>query len=231
MNAPPGAPKVREKVKDLIVSALDERYISHSCQDAVETGNHYQSVTLGDERTSGFRTFRAELLDQIPFAGRKVLDLGSNLGELSRLARERGATLVDGHEYDPYFVEMANLINAHNGTTRVSFHRSDITQRSLYGEHYDITLAFAVFIYVRGVMDRIAEITDELLVLETHRLDGNLESLYLETVLPYFPHHRVLGRTEWGTRMDAGVERAVVAFAKDPARLPAPPRAGVATGG
>jgi SAM-dependent methyltransferase len=222
VNAPPDAPTLREKVKELIVGALDERYMSHSCQDAIETGNHYQSVTLGDERTSGFRTFRSDLLDQIPLEGRRVLDLGSNLGELSRLARARGAALVDGHEYDPYFVEIANLINAYNGTTRVSFHRSDITRPSLYTERYDVTFAFAVFIYIRDVIDRIAAMTDELLVLETHRLDDNFESLYLETVLPHFPHHRVLGRTEWGTTMDGDIERAVVVFAKDEAMLPAP---------
>jgi 2-polyprenyl-3-methyl-5-hydroxy-6-metoxy-1,4-benzoquinol methylase len=221
LSAPADAPSVRGALRELIVSALEAPYMSHSCLDEVETGNHYQSVLLGEERTSGFRTPREELLSAIPFAGRTVVDLGSNLGELSRFARAQGATLVDGHEYDPYFVELAQLINAYNGTTRVSFHRSDITRPSLYTETYDITLAFSVFIYVRDVMEQIAATTRELLVLETHRIDANFESLYLRTILPHFPHYRVLGRTEWLTTTDEDVDRAVVAFAKRAEDLPA----------
>ena len=91
----------------------------------VKTGfqrtNHYQSVTLGNTTTLGFRTARGELLDSIDFEGKAVLDLGANLGELSRAARERGASLVDGFEYDPFFVEIAQAVAAHNGATSSLF--------------------------------------------------------------------------------------------------------------
>ena len=195
--------------------------MAESCKDGIQTGNHYQSLALGETRTTGFRTDRREFLDRIDFEGKKVLDLGSNLGEISRAARTRGAYLVDGFEYDPFFVETAQLVNAYNNVTRVSFYERDITDPSSYTERYDIVLALSVFVYIESVLDRIADITDQVLVLETHRLDGDLESTYLEPVLRYFPYYRILGETEWGTAVDPSVRRAVIAFAKQESSLSA----------
>jgi SAM-dependent methyltransferase len=204
----------------LIHRGLADEYISRSCQDAIETGNHYQSVRLGQEVTEGFRTTRFDILDQIDFRDRSVLDLGSNLGEISRAARERGAALVDGYEYDQYFVDMANLINAYNGTTRVSFFQRDITDRASYSQSYDIVMALAVFIYVQPVLAELATITRLGLILETHRLDDNLESLYLPAIREHFPAYRMLRETEWGVPHEDGpVRRAFLAFARDEASL------------
>lgn len=207
-------PTVAPQLRDLILHGLSEQYISRSCHDSIETGNHYQSVTLGDVETTGFRSHREELLDDIRFDGKSVLDLGSNLGELSRAARRRGAYLVDGIEYDPFFVELANAINAYNGTTRVSFYEGDITDRSTYRESYDIVLAFSVFIYIGQIMDMISLVTRDVLVLETHRLDGNLDATYLKTISPFFPHHRLVGDSEWGLPHGGVDRRAILAFAK-----------------
>jgi 2-polyprenyl-3-methyl-5-hydroxy-6-metoxy-1,4-benzoquinol methylase len=208
-------PTIKPDLKQLILQGLSAQYISESCAGGVETGNHYQSIWLGNEVTSGFRTQRYDLLDRISFEGKSVLDLGCNLGELSRAARDRGAALVDGFEYDPFFVEMASAINAYNGTTRVSFYQRDITDPTIYRDQYDIVLAFSVFIYVGERLQELDAITKELLVLETHRLDDNLESTYLESVSAYFPAFEFLGETEWGTRNEASVRRAVIAFARD----------------
>ena len=210
------AATTRGELREVIMRGLERDYISESCQDAIETGNHYQSVRLGDEQTQGFRSLRIDILDEIAFAGHSVLDLGSNLGELSRAARDRGAVLVDGLEYDSYFVEMANLINAYNGTTRVSFYQRDITDRSVYGEKYDIVLALAVFVYIRPLMEVIAEVAREALILETHRIDDNLESYYMSAVCPYFPAYTKLRETEWGRPHEGeSVRRAFFAFARD----------------
>jgi 2-polyprenyl-3-methyl-5-hydroxy-6-metoxy-1,4-benzoquinol methylase len=208
-------PTIRPDLKQLILQGLSTEYISESCAGGVETGNHYQSVWLGDEVTSGFRTQRYDLLDRISFEGKTVLDLGSNLGELSRAARTRGADLVDGFEYDAFFVEMASAINAYNGTTRVSFYEQDITDPTIYREQYDLVLAFSVFIYVQDCLAEIAAQTRDLLVLETHRLDDNLQSTYIDSVARYFPAYEFLGETEWGTRNEPSVRRAVIAFARD----------------
>jgi len=98
------APTFRPALRTLILDALALPYTSVSGKESIQTGNHYQSVTLGDERTEGFRSDRDVFLDQIDFRGRRVLDLGSNLGEISRAARARGAAAVDGYDSDPFFV-------------------------------------------------------------------------------------------------------------------------------
>jgi hypothetical protein len=207
-------PTIKPALRQLILDGLKKSYTSVSCKDGVETGNRYQSVALGDERTAGFRSGRDVFLDRLDFAGKRVLDLGANLGEISRAARDRGASMVDGFEYDPFFVEIAQTVNAFNGTTRVSFYQRDITDASIYREHYDIVIAFSVFIYLQGVLPNLAEITDGVLLLETHRLSNNLESVYLKPISPLFPHYVILGGSEWGNGSNPSGERAVIAFAK-----------------
>ena len=213
------APTTREALKRLILDSLERRYTSESSKAGIKTGNHYQSIKLDGELTGGFRSDRAALLDRIEFAGKRVLDLGANLGEISRAARERGADVVDGWEYDPYFVEVARLVNAYNGTTRVSFFERDITDARIYHEHYDVVLAFSVFEYLRGIVETLAAITDGAIVLETHRLEGNLESVYLNPIGRFFPHHFILGGSDWGSGKSADGERAVIVFARTHAEL------------
>jgi methyltransferase family protein len=212
-------PTTKPELKSLILEALKQSYTSVSGMDNVETGNRYQAVTLGDERTPGFRSGREAFLDRFDFSGKRVLDLGANLGEISRCARNRGAAMVDAFEYDPFFVEIAQMVNAYNGTSRVSFYQRDITDPSIYGEHYDIVIAFSVFIYIQGVLQHLAEITDGVLLLETHRLSSNLESTYLTPVGRLFPHHVILGASEWGNGSNPDGQRAVIAFAKSDAAL------------
>jgi SAM-dependent methyltransferase len=204
------------ELRNLILRGLGQQYtsVTTTTGEAIEAGNHYQSVSLGDVRTRGFRNDRAEFLDQIDFSGKTVLDLGSNLGELSREARARGASLVDGFEYDSYFIEIAELVNAFNGTTRVSFYQRDIGDPEVYTERYNVVLAFAVMGQgAANAMWRIAEITD-VLVFETHRLEGNFEDHYMLPVSRYFPYHRMLGESDWGISFDHREVRATMVFAK-----------------
>jgi SAM-dependent methyltransferase len=208
-------PDLGPDLRELILGALATPYVSESCCDSVQTGNHYQSVALGAETTDGFRSARTEILDRIDFAGKDVLDLGSNLGELSRAARARGARLVDGYELDPFFVDVANAINAYNRTSRVSFHVRDITDPGTYTDEYDIVLAFSVAHYVYSVLDVLARTARQLLVVETHRLEDNLESQYIRPLEPLFPAHEILGSSEWSVLGEASERRAVIAFARD----------------
>jgi hypothetical protein len=208
---------VRGRVRELILESLAAPYTSRSGTDGTETGNHYQSVALDGEATGGFRTNREAILDRVDFRGRTVLDLGANLGEMSRSARARGARLVQGLEYDPFFVEIAQLVTAYNGIARVSFRQADITDPANYGERYDVVLALSVFHYLREVLDPLAQATD-VLILETHKLDGNLDATYLDPILQRFPFMEVLGETDFGWT-DAGKARCVIAFAKTKAQL------------
>src|SRR5205823_8004349 len=164
---------------------------------------------------AGFRSDRAGFLDQIDFRGRRVLDLGSNLGEISRAVRARGAVQVDGYEYDRFFVELAQAIDAYNGTTRVSVYERDITNPGVYDERYDIVLAFSVFTYIKPVLQRLAEITNVALIVETHKLDGNLDTYYLDPVRRFMPAYALLGESEWGGSFSKDGKRAVVVFARD----------------
>jgi len=211
---------VRSKLKDLISQGLEAQYVSKSCKDSVLTGNHYQSIKLDEEYTSGFRTPRTDLLDQVDVSGIRVLDLGSNLGEISRYARSRGAVLVDGYEYDQHFIDLANMINAYERVSRVSFFRRDITDADVYRDRYDLVLVLSVFTYIEPMLHAIAKVTDCLL-LETHKLDGNLQRDYISPVSDFFPVHYLLGTSEWGTNQDSSVRRSVILFAKDENHLQA----------
>jgi 23S rRNA G2069 N7-methylase RlmK/C1962 C5-methylase RlmI len=124
-------PNIKKELEDLILKFLGASYVSGKSKDGTKTGHNYQSVSLREIQTSGFHTDRREVLDQIDFEGKKVLDLGSNLSEVSRAARLRGAYLVDGFEYDKYFLQTAELINAYNDVTRVSFYQRDISDPSV----------------------------------------------------------------------------------------------------
>lgn len=217
----PAGPNHSDKaaLRALIVQELARDYVSSSCKDGIKTGNHYQSILLDDELTAGFRSSRHDVLDQLEFEGASVLDLGCNLGEMSREARRRGASFVTGIEYDQHFVRVARLINTYQVLNNITIDQGDITNAATYRGRYDIVLAFSVFTYIDTLIDRIAAITDGVLILETHRLEDNLESTYLSAILPHFPYFRVIGHSDWSadTRADAG--RIVIAFAKEPGPL------------
>jgi hypothetical protein len=217
---------IRDQLRELILRALSINYASKSCHEGVLTGNHYQSVNLGEVQTTGFRTDRRWFLDRLDFEGKRVLDLGSNLGEISRAARARGARVVNGFEYDQYFLQIANLLNAYHQTTSVSFYRRNIIEPSVYSEHYDIVLAFSVFVYVESMLSSIAKITDQAFVLETHKLEEDLESTYVEPVLPYFPYYTILGESDYGTPHELSETRAILVFAKRESALAAVLREG-----
>lgn len=214
-----GSRQDKSQLRALITTALELDYVSESCRGGIQTGNHYQSVRLGDTRTAGFRTDREQLLDRIDFRGRTVLDLGSNLGELSRAARERGAARVLGVEYDEFFVAIARAVTLLNDIEEVEFRQGDIADPDVYVEHFDIVLAFSVFQYVGGVIDHVCRVTDELLVVETHKLEENLESHYVGPVARHLRSFDLLGRSDWGSTLREPGERAVIAFASDDAAL------------
>ncbi|NCB77678.1 MAG: class I SAM-dependent methyltransferase [Negativicutes bacterium] len=204
---------VKQKTKKTILDALTKQYTSVSSFDKIETGNKYQTIELGTESLKGFRENREFCLKGIDFKQKKVLDLGSNLGEISRLARSLGAEMVDGFEYDPYFIHIANLINSYNDVTRVSFFQRDITDKAVYQGQYDIVLAFSVFTYVCNNIEQISNITNEMFILETHNIEENWEDLYIKPILSFFPYYCVYATTDWGANIEG--ERMMIAFSKE----------------
>lgn len=210
-----GAPSTKPGLEVFVRECLALEYISTSCKDAIQTGNHYQSVQLDASRTEGFRSDRTQFLDSIDFVGKRVLDLGSNLGEISRDVRARGADIVDGFEYDRFFIEVAQLLNAYHSSTRVSFYQRDITSKETYrGLKYDVVMAFSVWTYVQARLASLSEISD-VLVVETHNLNGNLQRDYVDSLRHFFPCHTILGESDWGRTQDGGGGRSVLVCAKN----------------
>ncbi len=204
-------PTFLDEYKKTIINAMNEPYVARSNHEAIKTGNSYQTIDFGDVEKRGGRTNRINYLYQIDFQGKTVLDLGANTGENSRIVRKLGASLVDGIEYDPLFVEIGRAINAVSGMTRVSLFQGDCTNPGEFeGMHYDIVLALAVWVYLGNTIKDVAAITD-ILVFETHTLDHGME-LYYEPVLKYFPYAVSLGYSD--KPIDPHKSRMFVIFGK-----------------
>lgn len=195
-----------------IIEATKFRYVSTSIQDDIITGNNYQSVNLKKILREGTRTDRNDFLRQVNFERKSVLDIGANTGEMSRSIRLLGADLVDGVEYDSFFVETGRMVNGVSGATRVSLFQGDVTHPGLYKDKkYDIVVALSVYVYIKGVMKELAEMTD-VLVFETHTLDHGLQ-MYLDSVLPHFPVYQHVGYSQMNNVLTRS--RAFLIFAKD----------------
>ena len=85
---------------------------------------------------------------------------------------------------------------------------------NVYKERYDIVLALSVAHYILPILNHLESIIQNLLIIETHRLQANLETDYIEQVTKYFPAYRILGYSDWSVSNDQGGQRAVIAFAR-----------------
>lgn len=209
-------PSFRDRYIEVIIDAMKAHYTSVSSHATIKTGNNYQTVEFEKLLSIGGRSKRDLWFRHVNFKGKRVLDLGANTGELSRLARRRGADLVDGYEYDPFFVETGRMISAATGMTRVSLFQGDVTNRALYtGLHYDVALAFSVWVYINKIIDRLADVTPAVL-LETHTLDHGPE-MYIESMIKHFPYMRHLGYSD--QKQDLTKSRAILMFAQSEEQL------------
>lgn len=209
-------PSFRDRYIDLIIQATRQNYVATSVHKKIKTGNNYQSIDFGGLFRQGARSQRDSLLERIDFNNASVLDLGCNTGEVSRYIRQLGARLVDGYEYDPFFVETGRAMNAALGTTRVSLFQGDVTNRKLYeGMRYDIVVALSVYVYIVSRLADIAKVA-EVLVFETHTLDHGLD-FYLQNLMSYFPFVKHLGYSE--NNKDPRKSRAFLIFATSKRRI------------
>ena len=180
--------------------------------DGYMTGNHYQSIRLGNESINGFRSMREDVFAGIDFTGKSVLDLGSNFGELSRLARRRGAREVAGIEYDPLFVKIAKYINVYDDIEHVNFSVGDITKKEIFSKQHDIVLAFSVYKMLEKNIVDVAKSVDQFLILETHALTPGLLRRYIEKILPHFSYCCIYQGTEVGVSEKPSERRALMLF-------------------
>lgn len=205
--------KLQDGVKEAIVGAFKAR--GRSVTDGgYMTGNHYQSIRLGDEYVYGFRSAREDIFAGIDFKGKSVLDLGCNFGEMSRHASRKGARSVQGYEYDPYFVKLGNYINVYNGIDNVKITQGDITKKYILEKNYDIILAFSVFKMLGNLVEELVNATNEILVVETHSLSHENLGKFIDNLAPKFNQTFVYQASELSIQDKSEEIRAVIIFAK-----------------
>jgi len=136
----------------------------------------YQDIALphglrtGGSDRSG--TARAILPDDL--TGRSVLDLGSKYGYFCFEAAARGAKRVVGVDVDPDSVRKARLLAECLGHD-VHFEQLDV-ERALPSEPFDVVLCLNLLHHMRNplaLLDRLAALTRERLVLEVAALGGH----------------------------------------------------------
>lgn len=196
---------IQADMRDIILRHLKTSAVSVSSHAAKRTGNAYQAIRLGDQVMPGFRSAQRNVFTGVDLRGKSVLDLGSNLGEVARDAARAGAASVLGIEYDKYFVQMARLIAAHDDLSNIGFKRGDLTMPETYSGRYDVVVALSVFTYVKDHVDKLAAMTNELLILETHAVKENWHKHYIKLLSRHFPYialvgvsdHRASSKSEW----------------------------------
>jgi SAM-dependent methyltransferase len=143
------APTLRPQLRELLAEALGERF-----GDAGRTLDPEAPVVHESPAT----TRRLLALDALALGGRRVLDLGTGLGDLARAARREGAELVDAVDVDPETLELARLLAVLQGVDRISWFEGDAGLGSTYADEYDVVLAFGpVLEAMRPILPRVAQ--------------------------------------------------------------------------
>jgi hypothetical protein len=202
------------KILALINEALAEGVVSYSNFNNIVTGNAYQSVLLGDAETSGFRKRDATLFAGVPLKGKRLVDLGCNLGEKTRLAVLAGAAYAEGIEYEDFFVRIGGLINVSSQVVNAVLRQGDVTRAGCVTSDFDVGACFSAFVYVEQNLEEILSHIRNIFILETHALDESWYGNYVQKVEPLLPYWVVLGFTDHGTGLDTSF-RALLAFGRD----------------
>lgn len=202
-------PTFKAELQELIARTVATPYISTSTHNGITTGNSYQTLFLDGKKTQG-REDREKYLRMVDLANKSLMDIGCNMGEMSRLARYLGADAVDGFEYDPSFVEIGRAVNALNGITGVSLYQADVTQPDFFkNRRYDAVLALNVWVYIERQFAHFPDMAP-LVLFETHTLDHGLK-FYYDRLLPHYPHATCLSLSDFGD--DPTRTRAFIALA------------------
>src|SRR5207302_9070500 len=111
-------------------------------------------------------------------SGKSVLDVGCNAGFYSIEARRRNAARVLGVDAQRREVRQARFVRAALGLDRVEFRRMSVYDLSAESIGcFDITLALGLIYHLKHIvlaLERLYEVTRELLILETALLPRGL---------------------------------------------------------
>jgi SAM-dependent methyltransferase len=170
------APTLRPQLRELLTEALAER---------LGPGGAGLDPDAEVVRSDAARARRIAALDGVVLGGRRVLDLGSGLGDLARAARRRGAELVDAVDRDPGRVELARLLCVLQDVDRISFAEGDAGRASTYADEYDAILAFGPALdAMRPILPRVAQNLRGPLLAELPADGGEVADAALAQALP-----------------------------------------------
>lgn len=142
------APTLRPELRALAAEALAERIPDGERLDP-------DGPVVRDDPATARRLLA---LGRIALHGRRVLDLGAGIGDVSRAARRAGAELVDAIELDAERVELARLLCVLHGVDRVSWFEGNAGLASTYADEYDVILAFGPALgAMRPILPRVAQ--------------------------------------------------------------------------
>lgn len=82
-----------------------------------------------------------QVMLDINFAGKTVLDVGTGSGVLAIMAEKMGATKIDAFDNNPWAIEVANKLKSDNNCELVNFFDADIDAALKIGKTYDVVLA------------------------------------------------------------------------------------------
>lgn len=168
------APTLRPQLRELVSDGLRE-----SIGDRVAEPDG--PVVLADAVTER----RLAALAGLTFVGRRVLDLGAGIGDLSRHARRSGAELVDAVDNDPARVELGRLLTVLQGIDRISWFEGDAGLASTYADEYDFIFAFGPTLdAMRPILPRIVQNLGGVLVYERRGDRGEAIDEVLTALLP-----------------------------------------------
>ena len=129
-------------------------------------------------------------LARLDLRGRRVLVIGSGLGELARLVRARGAGLVDVLEPDADRARTERLITAHEDVTRVFFFDRAVGDPQGFAPGYGLALAPLGTDDLEPALEDLSR-NAKVLVAPLPVSRGKAE--VPDAVHAAFPHHEVLG--------------------------------------
>ncbi len=159
----------------------------------------YHSFATDDVVVDGERTFdkRLKVLDEFPFhEGETVLDVGCNLGLLSRYITGRGAR-VTGIDLDANVILAARIL-ANISDIDVDFQVVDLDKAGLIGR-YDTVLLFSVLHHTQYVPENAAKIARacQRIIIECRSQEGGakpIDGQWISTSVWSYPDVESLSR-------------------------------------
>ena len=154
-------------------------------------------------------------LERLVLTARRVLLIGTALGDFARAARGLGAGLVDVLEPDGEVAKLERLITAHRDVSRVFFYECDIADPRSYEGGYGVVIAPRGIDEIESALPRIAKTTKAFI---TSLPVSRGKVVVPESLQELFPYHEPLGG-QGASNGRSRKESALVALATGPDEL------------